>query len=197
MKLKNVTFLNANMEFETRNMSIKNNTVNFDANDEKGAMDCKDYFVLPGLINAHFHSYSPLAKGLMKEMALQDWGNDSEQGKIQQKLFDYLDNEITEQKFVHIAQKSYVDMVKNGVTFVCDSDPQSPRVLSHAMNEIGIRGIIDTYEEIGDYYNQSDGKVLFGTHLLEEEDMTNDELLNVKHQGKIYRFYYDVTLLRE
>lgn len=186
MILKNVTFLNDNMKFETRDFSIKNNRINFDFNksEKEVYMDCKEYLVIPGLINAHFHSYSPLAKGLMQEMALQDWCNDSEQGTIQQLLFDYLDNEISEKDFAYIAQKSYVDMIKNGVTFVSDSDPQSPQFLSGAMNEIGMRGIIDTYEEIEDYYNKSEGNILFGTHLLEEEDMTNDALLNLKKLRK-------------
>ncbi|ARF17824.1 amidohydrolase family protein [Sporosarcina ureae] len=182
MKLKNVTFLNNDMKFETRDFSIKNNTISFDLDDgdKEILMDCKDYLVLPGLFNAHFHSYSPLTKGLMQEMALQDWCNDSEQGKIQQILFDYLENEISERDFGYIAQKSYIDMVKNGVTFVSDSDPQSPQKLSDVMNEIGIRGMVDTYEEIGSYNNKTEGNILFGTHLLEEEDMTNDELLNLK-----------------
>lgn len=182
MKFKNVTYLNSNMKFETQGIVIENGEIrlNFnDANDE-GAIDCSDYFVIPGLVNAHFHSYSSLTKGLMKEMSLQDWSNGSEQGKIQQLFFDYIDNEISEEDFAYVAQKSYIDMVKNGVTFVSDSDPQSPQLLSDAINEIGIRGIIDTYEEIGDYYSKSEGNVLFGTHLLEEEDFTNAELNNLK-----------------
>src|SRR5690625_4852375 len=189
MRLKNVTFLNDNMKFETRDFSIKNKTISFniDDRDKEGSMECKDYLVIPGLVNAHFHSYSPLAKGLMQEMALQDWCNDSEQGKIQRLLLDYLDNEISEKDFAYVAQKSYVDMVKSGVTFVSDSDPQSPQLLSDVMNEIGIRGIIDTYEEIGEYYNKSEGNILFGTHLLEEEDMTNDELLNLKETKDKYK----------
>lgn len=182
MKLQNVTFLNADMKFETSDFSIKNNIISFDLDvgEKEKSMDCKDYLVLPGIFNAHFHSYSPLAKGLMQEMALQDWCDDSKQGKIQQRLFDYLENEITEREFGYIAQKSYIDMVKNGVTFVSDSDPQSPQQLADVMNEIGIRGMIDTYEEIGVYDNKPKGNVLFGTHLLEEEDMTNDELLKLK-----------------
>src|SRR5690625_5289828 len=112
MRLKNVTFLNDNMKFETRDFLIKNSTINFNINDgnNESFMDCKDYLVIPGLVNAHFHSYSPLAKGLMQEMALQDWCNESEQGKIQQLLLDYLDNEISETDFAYIAQKSYVYM---------------------------------------------------------------------------------------
>ncbi|NGP44640.1 amidohydrolase family protein [Bacillaceae bacterium SIJ1] len=182
MRLKNVTFLNEDMSFETRDFSIKSNTISFDVShgDQEESMDCEDYLVIPGLINAHFHSYSPLAKGLMKEMPLQDWCNDTDQGKIQQALFDYLDHELSEQDFVYLAQKSYMDMVKSGVSFVSDSDPKTPQLLSEGMNEIGIRGIIDTYEDIGDYHHQTDGNILFGSHLLEEEDMTHDELLRVK-----------------
>src|SRR5699024_1110190 len=77
-------------------------------------------------------------------------------------------------------------MVKSGVTFVSNTEPQSPQLLSDVMNEIGIRGIIDTYEEIGEYYNKSEGNILFGTHLLEEEDMTNVELLNLKETKDKY-----------
>lgn len=182
MKLKNVTYLNSNMKFETQSIEIQNGEIRLninDANDEE-AIDCSDYFVIPGLVNAHFHSYSPLTKGLMKEMPLQDWSNDTEQGKVQQLFFEYIDNEVSEEDFLYVAQKSYIDMVKNGVTFVSDSDPQSPQLLSDAINEIGIRGIVDAYEEIGDYYSKSDSNVLFGTHLLEEEDFTNAELNNLK-----------------
>lgn len=82
MKLKNVTFLNDNMKFETRDFAIKNSKITFDFDDKEteNIMDCENYLVIPGLINAHFHSYSPLTKGLMKEMELQEWSNDSEQG---------------------------------------------------------------------------------------------------------------------
>ena len=182
MELKNVTYLNSNMKFEKRNITIKNGTIRLDNKntDNEETIDCSDYVVLPGLVNAHFHSYSPLTKGLMKEMALQDWSNASAQGEIQQLFFDYIDNAVSEEDFAYVAQKSYIDMVKSGVTFVSDSDPQSPQYLSDALNEIGIRGIIDTYEEIGDYVSKSEGNVFFGTHLLEEEDFTTAKLNNLK-----------------
>lgn len=188
MRLKNVTWLNEDMKFKTRDFSINNNKISFrfEDGDKDNTLDCKDYIVIPGLINAHFHSYSPLTKGLMKEMALQDWSNDSEQGKIQQLFFDYIDKEISERDFLYVAQKSYIDMVKSGVTFVSDSDPQTPQLLGEAMDEIGIRGIVDAYEEIGDYYNKTEGNVFFGSHLLEEEDMTIEELHNIKSMKDKY-----------
>ena len=182
MKLKNVTYLNSDMKFENQDIIIKDGKIHLNDNDIniEETIDCSEYFIIPGLVNAHFHSYSGLAKGLMKEMPLQDWGNDSEQGKIQKLFFDYIDKELSEKDFTYVAQKSYIDMVKNGVTFISDSDPQSPQTLSDGINEIGIRGIVDSYEEIGDYYNKSKGNISFGTHLLEEEDFTNTELNNLK-----------------
>lgn len=188
MKLKNATFLNSNMTFETQDIAIENGKIhfNFEDTNEEETMDCTDYIIIPGLVNAHFHSYSPLTKGLMKEMSLQDWSNGSDQGKIQELFFDYIDNEVSEEDFAYVAQKSYIDMIKSGVTFVSDSDPQSPQLLSDAINEIGIRGIVDTYEEIRDYQNKSEGNVLFGTHLLEEEDFTNTELYKLKETKDEY-----------
>lgn len=181
MLLKNATYLNSDMKFETQDFVIEEGEISFNLEQaaKEGVIDCANYYIVPGLANAHFHSYSPLAKGLMKEMALQNWSDDSDQGKIQQDLFDYVDNKLTEEEFTYIAQKSYIDMVKNGVTFVSDSDPQSPKYLKDAMDEIGLRGVIDAYEEIGDYY-KTEGKVIYGSHLLEEEDITDEELLNVK-----------------
>lgn len=181
MLLKNATYLNSDMKFETQDFVIEEGEISFNSEQEteEDVIDCDDYYIIPGLANAHFHSYSPLAKGLMKEMALQNWSDDSDQGKIQQDLFDYVDNKLTEEEFTYIAQKSYIDMVKNGVTFVSDSDPRSPEYLKDALDEIGLRGIIDAYEEIGDYY-KTEGKVIYGSHLLEEEDITDEELLNVK-----------------
>ena len=182
MKLKNVTYLNQDMKFETQNIEIIDGEIHFDFHDvnDEGTIDCSDYFVIPGLINAHFHSYSPLTKGLMKETSIEDWSNNTEQGKIQKLFFDYIDNEVSEEDFVYVAQKSYIDMVKNGVTFVSDSDPQTPQLLADAIKELGIRGIIDTYQEIGEYYHKSEGNVLFGTHLLEEEDFTDADLYKLK-----------------
>lgn len=188
--MKNVTYLNSDMKFETRDMLIKDGRIsfNFDSVHEQPVMECVDYFVLPGLVNAHFHSYSPLTKGLMKEMELKDWCNDSVQGKIQQLFFNYIDHVVSGEDFVYVAQKSYIDMVKNGVTFVSDSDPgEQPQLLSDAMEAIGLRGIVDTYEEVNKYYKTSGEHILFGSHLLEEEDMTREELMRVKRIKETYK----------
>ncbi|MFF2290996.1 amidohydrolase family protein [Peribacillus butanolivorans] len=177
MFLKNATFLSNEMKFETGDLYITDGTIHFESTiNSEETIDCTNYLILPGLINAHFHSYSPLTRGLVKDMGIQDWCNDSKQGKIQQLFFDYIDNIVSKEDFVWAAKKSYLDMIRCGVTFVSDSDPGDyPKLLSKAMNDIGIRGIIDVYDAIDDYL-ESDQHVLFGTHLLEEEDITEDTL---------------------
>ncbi|WP_281657715.1 amidohydrolase family protein [Halobacillus sp. Cin3] len=189
MKLENAVFLNAEGCLERGGFRIVNGKITFqpDAQEEE-VMDCEEYIIVPGLVNAHFHSYSPLAAGLMKEMAIQDWAGDSDQGRIQQLFFDYLDHYMSQELFYKVAQKSYIEMVKSGITFVSDSDPgPSPWQLSEAVNELGIRGIVDTYEEIGEYHNKINGRVMFGTHLLEEEDVTEEELLKLQNEKEAYK----------
>jgi 5-methylthioadenosine/S-adenosylhomocysteine deaminase len=192
--LKNVQYLNSDMKFENGDLLIKDGQIVPLTESEAQAetMDCSDYLVIPGLINGHFHSYSSMAKGLPKEMEIQDWCNETEQGHIQKLFFDYLDNQISQEEFLLIAQQSYIEMVKNGITFVSDADPgDNPFLLSNAINEVGLRGIVDTYDKIADYHDKTNKNVVFGTHLLEEEDF-NEELLS---QCEAIKESYDSILM--
>jgi len=181
MLLKNATFLNSEMKWERGDLWIQNGKIRLlpAGNDAEDAVNCEDYLIVPGLVNAHFHGYSPLARGLVKDTELQDWFDDTVPGKIRKILIDYIDNALSEEDFLALCQKSYVDMVKGGVTFVSESDPgPSPFLHGKAINEIGIRGIIDVYEKIGKYTGRRDGRVIYGSHLLEEEDISEEELEN-------------------
>ena len=179
MFLKNITYLNRSFHFEKGSLGIDGGKINIAAVEEnyETVMDCSDYLVIPGLVNAHFHSYSSLAKGLMREMPIQEWCNDSEQGELQNHLFNYLDTKATKEEFVLIGQHSYIEMVKNGVTFVSDGDPGDyPELLADGINELGIRGIVDTHGKIANYAGKVNRNVSYGTHLLEEEDITEESL---------------------
>ncbi|MDW7617998.1 hypothetical protein SC499_25940 [Peribacillus simplex] len=64
MLLKNVTFLSNEMKFEKGDLYITDGTIHFESTiDSEETIDCTNYLILPGLINAHFHSYSPLTRG--------------------------------------------------------------------------------------------------------------------------------------
>jgi cytosine/adenosine deaminase-related metal-dependent hydrolase len=36
-------------------------------------IDARDFLVLPGFVNAHYHSHDVLAKGTLKEVPLETW----------------------------------------------------------------------------------------------------------------------------
>src|SRR6202162_3901469 len=38
------------------------------------AIDARDHLVLPGFVNAHYHSHDVLAKGTLEEVPLEAWG---------------------------------------------------------------------------------------------------------------------------
>jgi 5-methylthioadenosine/S-adenosylhomocysteine deaminase len=68
-------------------------------------------------------------------------------------------------------------MARKGITFVSESEPGFwPDVVAEAINLVGMRGLIDTYGEITTFNCRKDGNVQYGTHLLEEEDITDEAL---------------------
>jgi len=179
--LKNARYLNEHLRIATGDLVIDDGVIRIpetNGPEDGPVLDCTDYIVIPGLINAHFHGYSLSAKGIAKDMNIQDWCNHTAQGRIQQAYFDRLDR-LTSDEYKTLIMKAYIDMVKKGVTFVSESEPGNwPDVAASALNAVGMRGVVDTYDKIGDYHDRRDGRVAFASHLLEEEDMT-DEALDV------------------
>ncbi|MDP4086151.1 MAG: amidohydrolase family protein [Bacillota bacterium] len=182
MLLKNANYLNNDFNVVHGDIFIENGTISLNEqniNKAEEIIDCSDYWIIPGLFNSHYHGYSLLAKGIVKDMKIEEWNNNSDQGEIQKKFFENLDK-ITAKEYQVICMKSYIDMVKCGITFVSDSDPGNcPDILAEGICKIGMRGLIDTYGKIKDYENKKIGEITFGTHLLEEEDITDETLASV------------------
>jgi len=57
---------------------------------------CSGYLGMPGLVNAHFHSQSTLARGLNVGMEINEWGDESPAGRLQQRLFTWLDSDASD-----------------------------------------------------------------------------------------------------
>lgn len=187
MLLKNASYLNKDYKFVHGDVLVENGRIRLgdvDLTNHSGeVMDCSDYWIIPGLFNAHFHGYSLLAKGIVKDMKIEDWSNDSRQGEIQKKFFENLD-QVTAEEYQAICMKSYLEMVKCGITFVSESEPGYwPDVVAEGIAKVGLRGLVDTYQKIADFEHNQIGEVSFGTHLLEEEDI-NDETLELCVQSK-------------
>ena len=181
MLLKNATYLNEEYKLSRGNLLIREGKIILDPifSEEEASLeefDCEGYMVIPGLYNAHFHGYSLTAQGLQRDMKIEEWCNDSKQGQIQSGYFEKIDA-LTRREYETICMKAYADMVKKGITFVSESEPSNwPDAIAETINTIGMKGFVDTYEKIQEYHNLQSGQVDFGTHLLEEEDITDETL---------------------
>ncbi|MDQ1146657.1 5-methylthioadenosine/S-adenosylhomocysteine deaminase [Bacillus sp. SORGH_AS 510] len=180
MLLKNASYLDENWNIVTGDLIIEDGVIKLgyenNSENDDNLIDCHDYIIIPGLFNAHFHGYSLLAKGLAKEMKIESWCNDTVQGKIQTKFFENLD-QLSSEEYESVCLKANAEMVKNGITFVSENEPAYwPELVAGAIEKIGMRGILDTHTNIEDYYQKNVGNVSFGTHLLEEEDITEETL---------------------
>jgi 5-methylthioadenosine/S-adenosylhomocysteine deaminase len=149
-------------------------------------IDCSNYFIIPGLFNSHYHGYSYVAKGIGKDIKIEDWCNESIQGIIQKQLFENIEN-LSDYDYQIVCMKSYVEMVKNGITYVSESEPgNNPGVVAEGIYKVGLRGIVDTYGNIGEYFAKQTNDVSYGTHLLEEEDITNETIVDCIHNKEKY-----------
>jgi 5-methylthioadenosine/S-adenosylhomocysteine deaminase len=89
---------------------------------------------------------------------------------------------LTEEEYFTVCLKGYMDLIKNGVTFVSDSglSDRKPDYLAKAIKLLGIRGVLDVEGKINQYINNIDEGILYTGHLPEEEDITMDKLEECK-----------------
>lgn len=142
--------------------------------DRPASFDCSPYIVLPGLVNAHFHCASTVLRGLDVGLELIEWGGESPQGRLQDRLFKWLDDPAEAEGIAAVCRKEYLDLLRQGVTFVADSgfgEGLGPQESASLFDEVGLRGCVDAYDAIDTLPVEA-----FCAHLPEEEDMTSDAL---------------------
>ncbi|PLS16109.1 hypothetical protein CVD28_18895 [Bacillus sp. M6-12] len=183
MLLKNANYLNADYNVVQGNLLVKEGKIivledTSSTQPDEQTMDCREFIIIPGLYNSHFHGYSLSAKGIARDIKIEDWCNDSSQGQIQKRYFDKLDN-LSSSDYQIVLMKAYIEMVKQGIVFTSESEPQEwPDLAAESINKVGLKGLIDTHDKIADYHNKKIHNISFGTHLLEEEDITDETLAN-------------------
>jgi 5-methylthioadenosine/S-adenosylhomocysteine deaminase len=135
-----------------------------------GALDCSPYVVVPGLTNAHFHGASTILRGLNVGLDLREWGGDSPQGRLQDRLFRWLDEEASYGELATLCRKEYVDLLRQGVTLTADSgfaEGSTAQQLADVRDQVGLRGCVDAYDDV-----EQMPATGFSGHLPEEEDLT-------------------------
>lgn len=188
--LTNATYIDKDQKVAKGNILITDGIIKIISDDDfciqdyssTEIIDCSKYIIIPGLINGHYHNGSLLAKGLSKEISINEWGGESLQGKLQSTLFQYLDEGLDEDDYFTVCLKGYIDLIKNGVTFISDSgtSDRTPDYLIKAMSTLGIRGVIDVEDKLGQYLADKRQDILFTGHLPEEEDINEEALIKCK-----------------
>jgi 5-methylthioadenosine/S-adenosylhomocysteine deaminase len=143
--------------------------------------NCSSYLIIPSLADCHVHTPDTLLRGLNRDMDMRDWCNDTAQGKLQRFIFDYLDGIVDTPEFKTLVLYAYIQYVKNGVSFIVETGQadESSSVLQECAQKIGIKALVDYYDQYPNEVEESD-LVIQGIHLPEEEDLTEGLLKQTK-----------------
>ncbi|HEX5699221.1 MAG TPA: amidohydrolase family protein, partial [Rubrobacter sp.] len=143
--LKNATYLDERMRFRRADVLIDGGRIaslsplgSLGDGDASESLECSEMLVIPGLVNAHFHSQANLGRGLFRGTPLNEWGDESSaQGRLQARFFDLVDSGLSAEETKTVCKKAYVELARMGVTFVQDSGLGEPpgveRMLAEAM----------------------------------------------------------------
>jgi 5-methylthioadenosine/S-adenosylhomocysteine deaminase len=208
--LKNCTYLNNEFKFKNGDILIEDGIIidikdNIEKNNHKidSVFNCSDYFVLPGFVNGHTHNPSSLFRGIFKDKSLGDWFDNSYQGKLQKKAFDYLDEKVTKEDFHILMLKSYSEYLRQGITTLVETGQSDiPNVYEWTEEVIktsNLRTVIDVYDNIEKYYNKSNEFIKYCTHLPEEElleDQSLPELVDIKNNYPSLRMTHCLETLK-
>jgi 5-methylthioadenosine/S-adenosylhomocysteine deaminase len=104
-----------------------------DAN-EAQVIDARGKLVLPGFVNAHYHSYDVLAKGLLEDMPFDVWALHSQPAYFGRR---------SKQEIRVRTLLGALECLQNGVTTVQDMNSLVPQ------DEETLDAILSAYEEIG------------------------------------------------
>lgn len=141
-----------------------------------GSVDGSQLVVIPGLCNGHYHGGSSLLAGLGAGMQIHDWADHSPQGRVQARLFEWLDSAATRGELTVVYRKEYLDLLCQGVTFVADSglSDQAGGLAEEVMTGLGLRGSVECY---GSFEIPEDPhRVGHSLHFPEEEDLDQASL---------------------
>jgi len=128
----------------------------------RAGLDCSGLLIIPGLANAHFHGASTLLRGLNAGLQLAEWGGESPAGREQARLFGWLDGEASDRQVQALAAYEYLEQLRQGVTFVADDGLAEGRArgLAAAMDEVGIRGVVNAQEQAASLAREDPGRYL-------------------------------------
>jgi len=116
--------------------------------------------------------------------------DNSYQGQLQMKGFEFLDDKINKEEFHVLLLKAYSEYIRQGITAVVETGQSDIEDVIEWTEDIlktsNLRGVIDVYDEIDNYYNNSNEYVKYCTHLPEEEMIEDHLLPELKNKKENY-----------
>jgi len=145
---------------------------------EAEEFDCSERLVLPGLVNAHFHSQASMLRGLRRKTPSEV------QETLRTRAYEFLDKKASSEEFKTACMRDYIDLVHQGVTCCADSGTgeRDPLLYAEAMSDVGLRGIIDTYDSFEEVAGR-EGPESVLLHLaahMPETDFSDDALAKAR-----------------
>ena len=188
MILKQTRFLGPDYSLHKKDIRIEDGTIT-DIEDslhgESGeeVIDCSAFLLYPALADCHVHTPDTLLRGLFSDMSLHNWCNETEQGRLQTDLFEYLDNSVGTPAFETLVLYAYLQYVKSGVGFIVETGQadESSGILEACAEKIGIKALVDWYDE-NPSHELTCTHIQRGTHLPEEEDLDEKGLQEAIHR---------------
>lgn len=105
--------------------------------DNANAIRVRNGLILPGFIDLHYHTDTPLTKGF-----IEDVGSINFYGSILYEHLTAIYSATTRKEWMAIARLTLLEMVKNGITTAVEFNSYYPEELSELLEESGIRGYI-------------------------------------------------------
>lgn len=130
----------------------------------------------PGFVNAHFHSQTTLFLGITQQERHTEIEMEAARADLEKRFIDWVDVSGSRPEFAALCRQSYLELVRNGVTATQDSGygERSVENLREALECVGIRGVLDAYDNIDELFDSVTEFVKYGGHLPEEEDMADE-----------------------
>ncbi len=191
MILKNATYLGADQRLHTQDIRVSGSVISqiqetLEPYEKERIIDCASFIIIPTLADCHVHTPDTLLRGVHRDMPLSSWCDESVQGQLQQKLYDYLDGSVGTDEFKTLVLYSYMQYLRQGVGFIVETGQadNSSSILQECAQQIGLKALVDYYDE-DSTQTPATATISQGIHLPEEEDLTAELLESVRNRCAI------------
>ena len=188
MILKSATYLGTDHRLHTQDIRVSGSIISqiqetLEPEEKERIIDCASFIIVPALADCHVHTPDAILRGVHRDMPMASWCDESKQGQLQQRLYDYLDGAVGKDEFKTLVLYSYMQYLRQGVGFIVETGQadNSSSILQECAQQIGLKALVDYYDE-NSTQTPATATISHGIHLPEEENLTADLLEEVREK---------------